>query len=98
MNKVTISNQPFSEAKEPTTAEVRGWLEMPTGKYFVDLLKNQIVEIQENFINGDYTGSSTDETIQLNAAAIGSGQAIANILLTLEEMSTDEQNTDNYQE
>ncbi len=98
MNKITISNQPFNEAKEPTASEFRGWLDMPTGKYLVDLLKNQIVEIQEGFINGDYTGSSTDETIQLNASAIGAGQAVANILLTLDELKTDEQNTDNYQE
>ncbi len=93
----TISNQPFN-LEEPTPAEFRGWLDQKTGKYFILWLKNEMLLIQEDWANGDFTGDSTEKTIQLNSEAIGKINQIANILLTLEEMSTDDENSEDNQE
>ncbi len=94
---VTISNQPF-DLEEPTPAEFRGWLDQKTGKYFILWLKNEMLELQGNWANGDYTGNSTEETIQLNSEAIGKINQIANILLNLDEMKTDDESSEDNEE
>ncbi|MBR9702876.1 hypothetical protein GOV10_02485, partial [Candidatus Woesearchaeota archaeon] len=43
-------------------------------------------------------GESTEATIQLNSEALGKVQQLADIVLTLEEMSTDEQSSDDEED
>ena len=35
------------------------------------MLQHQMLAVQRQWANGEYTGSNIDETIQLNSAAIG---------------------------
>lgn len=97
MSKIQISNQPFS-LEAPTPAEFRGWLDQKTGKYFILWLKNEMLELQECWANGDFTGDSTEKTIQLNSEAIGKINQIANILLNLDEMKTNEESDEDPDE
>ena len=89
MSKILIQRQP-QELKEPTVEECRGWIEQGVGKYFKALLFERLEDLKDNFVNGDYTGVCADETAQKNAEAIGRAQAIAEVILTLEEMCIEE--------
>ena len=76
---------------EPSVEEARGWIGMGTGKYFKNELVSQLEDLKDSWVNGDFTAESTEATTQLNSEALGKAQAIAEILLTLEEMTTDEE-------
>jgi hypothetical protein len=92
--KRLILSRPSIELVEPTAEEVRGWLGMGVGKYHKAQLIEKLEDLKENWANGDYTGSTTEETIQLNSEALGKVQAYADIILTLEEMTEDEETED----
>ena len=91
--KITIQ-RPLVELKEPKPEEVRGWLDQSVGKYHRALLERMLEDLKDNWANGDYTGSTTEETIQLNSEALGKVQQIAEIIVTLDELSTDEEKED----
>ena len=80
-----------------TPEEVRGWREQSVGRYFEELLKQKMEDLKDDWANGDFTGQTPEETIQLNSEALGKVWQIADILLTLEEMSN-EPNTDDTEE
>lgn len=80
--------------KEPTAEEVRGWREQSVGQYFEDMLKQKMEDLKDGWANGGFTGENAEMTIQLNSEAIGKVQQIADILIDLEEMSTDERTTE----
>jgi hypothetical protein len=89
--KKLVISRPSQELVEPTAEEVRGWMGMGVGKYHQAQLIEKLEDIKDNWVNGDYTGNSTEETAQLNAEALGKAQAYADIILTLEEMKEDDE-------
>ncbi len=98
MKKILIKNQK-SDIAEPTTQDWSSWTGQKCGKYFIGLIEEKIKNIQDDFINGDFTGESIESSVQRASEGIGKAQAYADIILTLDEKRTDdEQNTDNYQE
>lgn len=84
-------NKPVNDLVVPTAEEVRGWMGMGVGKYFNNVLLTQMEDLKDAWANGEFTGSTTEETIQKNSEALGKIQQIAEILLTLEEMSNDDE-------
>lgn len=93
--KKLIISRPSKELVEPSAEEARGWVSMGVSKYYKAQLVEKLEVIKDNWVNGDYTGSSIEETIQLNSEALGKAGAIAEELLTLEEMTIDEEETEN---
>ena len=88
----------LEDLKEPTPAEVRGWLDQSVGKYFLAYLHSEIKELQDDWANGDFTGEVAEITIQRNSEALGKVQQTANVLLKLEEMSTDDEPTEDTED
>ncbi len=76
---------------EPTPEEFRGWLDMSVGKYFKQVLSEKMQDLKDDWASGAFTGLNTEETIQLNSEALGKVQQLADITLTLDELSTDEE-------
>jgi len=97
MNKILIQRQK-SEPKEPTKEQAQGWLNQPTGKYFKATLFERLEDLKDGWVNGEYTGESTEETAQRNSEAIGKAQAIAETIYILEEMVEDEQSSEDEQD
>jgi len=93
MSKIIIQRQQL-DLKQPTAEECRGWLDQTVGKYFKGQLFERLEDLKDNWANGFYTGESTEETIQKNSEAIGKAQAIAETILNLEEMTIDEQDSE----
>ena len=89
MKKILIERRKTS-LKEPSPIQARGWMNQRVGKYHKAQLVEILEDIKDNWANGDYTGKNTEETIQLNSEAIGRVQQVAEIILILEEMCTDE--------
>lgn len=80
------------ELAEPTAEEVRGWMGMGVGKYvFNKILPEMMEELKDSWANGEFTGNTTEETIQRNSEALGKVQQLGEILITLEEMSKDDE-------
>jgi hypothetical protein len=92
--KKLVITRPKSELTLPNTEEVRGWLSLPAGKYYKAQLIEKLEDLKDGWVSGQYTGNSIEETVQLNSEALGKAGAIAEELLTLEELSTDEEDTD----
>ncbi len=82
------------ELKEPKAEECRGWQEQTVGKYFKAQLFERLEDLKDGWVNGDYTGESIEETIQKNSEALGKAQAIAETILTLDEMKIEEEEDD----
>lgn len=77
---------------EPTPEEVRGWLDQSSGKYFKqEVIIKKIDELKDDWASGAFTGENNEQTIQLNSEALGKVQQLYDLLLTLDEMCTDEQ-------
>jgi len=53
-------------------------------------LIERLEDLKDNWVNGDFTGESVEETIQKNSEALGKAQAYADVILSLEEMTEDE--------
>ena len=75
-----------NDLTEPMPDEVRGWMQMPPGKYLKAWLQSQLAALQENWMNGAYSKGSDG---RFDAEAIGRAQQIAEILLKLEELQED---------
>ena len=88
MKKILIQ-RPKTQPKEPTPEQLKGWLNQRSGRWLTAYLIERIEDIKDGWANGDYTGSTTEETIQLNSEAIGRVQEIAEFLVTLDEMKED---------
>lgn len=83
----------------PTPEEWRGWLDQSVGKYFKEeVLKVKLEDLKDDWANGQFTADSAEATIQLNSEALGKTQAYADIILTLEEISTDDSSEDEENE
>ena len=80
----------MTEMIQPTPEEVRGWLDQSVGKYHINQLNQMVTDLKDAWASGDFTGMTNEKTIQLNSEAIGKAQQIGTILLTLDEMCTDE--------
>lgn len=93
--KIVIQRQK-TELKEPTPQQAAGWLGQRVGKYHKAVLFEKIDDLKDCWSNGDFTGSSTEETIQLNSEALGKVQAYGDVILSLEEMVTDENEQEDY--
>ena len=93
--KITIQRIK-AETKEPTPEQCRGWMNQRVGKYHKSVLFEKVEDLKDCWANGDFTGNSTEETIQLNSEALGKVQAIADVIVTLEEMTTDDSEEENY--
>lgn len=83
---------------EPTPEEFRGWLDQSCGKYFKIVLEQKLDELKDDWASGVFTGDNTEETTQLNSEALGKAQQIADIIITLEELSTDEEDDEEVEE
>ena len=57
-----------------------GWKTLPATKHFFNQLHTTLEERKQNWMDGHYTGSSSDETLQLNAAAIATCQTLESII------------------
>lgn len=97
MKKIVIE-RPKQELKTPRPDQVRGWLNQRTGRYFRSYCSELMEDLKDNWASGLYTGENAEETIQLNSEAIGKVQQIAELLLDLEELSTDERNTESIED
>ena len=93
MKKILIERRK-TELKEPSPEQARGWLNQRVGKFHKAQLVEKIEDLKDNWANGDYTGDSVEETVQKNSEAIGKAQAYADVILTLEEMTEDEQSSE----
>ena len=89
--KRLIISRPSTELVEPTAEEARGWASMGVGKFHKAQIIERLEDLKDNWVNGDYTGETTEATIQMNSEALGKAQAYADTLLTIEEMTTDDE-------
>ena len=85
-----VIQRPKTEPREPTPEQARGWLNQRVGKYHKAQLIERLEDLKDAWVNGDFTGESVEETVQRNSEALGKAQAYADVILTLEEMCTDE--------
>lgn len=84
---------------EPTPEEFRGWLEQSCGKYFRESLRERITSYQDDWSSGMFNSKENKEESQIaNSEALGRVQEIGEILMILEELSTDETTEDNETE
>lgn len=94
MEKKILIQRQKTINKEPTPEQARGWLSQRVGKYHKAVLFEKLEDLKDCWMNGDYTGESTEATIQMNSEALGKAQAYADVILSLEEMCTDETEED----
>lgn len=86
-----------SELKEPAPSQAAGWLNQRVGKYHKAVLFEKLEGLKDEWANGMFTGSNTEETIQLNSEALGKAWAYADVILTLEEMAIEPQEEESYE-
>ncbi len=89
--KKLVIVRPQEELIEPSIEEARGWLGMGVGKYHRAQLMEKLEDLKDGWVNGDFTGAISEETVQRNSEALGKAQAYAEILITLEEMTIDDE-------
>jgi hypothetical protein len=65
--------------KVPTEEEFKSWLLHPVTQALKVALEAEVAGIQLDWVNGTFTGATADETLQLNANAIGRSQALARV-------------------
>ncbi len=89
--KKLVITRPSSDLITPSAEESRGWLGAASGKYHKAELIERLEDLKDNWVNGDYTGATAEATIQMNAEALGKAGAYADMILSLEEMTEDDQ-------
>jgi len=92
--KKVLIRRAHRDMTRPMPEEVRGWLDMGVGRYHLNQLRNRLNECMDNWANNLYTGNTPEETLQMNAKALGEVQTLADIISTLEEMTKDEPDED----
>lgn len=86
-----VIQRPKTELTKPVPEQARGWLNQPAGKYHKAYLIEKLEELKDDWVNGVFTGESSEETAQRNAEAIGKAQAFAEVLLELDEITIEEE-------
>jgi hypothetical protein len=89
--KTLVISRPSKELVEPTAEEAKGWINMGVGKYHKAQIIEKLEDLKDNWVNGDYTAETVEATIQMNSEALGKAQAYADVLLTIEEMTEDDE-------
>lgn len=62
------------------------WYHHPGTQYLIKELKSVITQAKDGWVSGQFTASSFEETIQLNAKAIGIVQSVEDVLALIEEI------------
>lgn len=83
--------KPQADFVMPSAEECRGWISQSVGKYYKNILFEKLEDLKESWVNGDFTGETTEETVQMNSEALGKAQAFADVLLTLNEICEEEE-------
>ena len=65
--------------------EVRAWCKHPVTQSLVQSLYGDMAGHFEGWLNGEFTGVTSDETIQKNSKALGGVAAIESILAWIED-------------
>lgn len=71
--------------KSVPEGEVKAWCKHPVTQSLVQSLYGDMAGHFEGWLNGEFTGPTSDETIQKNSKALGGVSAIENILAWLED-------------
>jgi hypothetical protein len=87
----------MTEAVEPSAEEARGWLNQSAGKYFMHTLRVKLEDLKDDWANGAFTRDHVEASYQLNSEALGKVQQLADIILTLEEMTIDEEDEEMHE-
>ena len=72
---------------QPLQEELEAWKTHRATRFLRATLENEIDELQQNWILGTYSSSSTDETAQLNADAMGT---VKGLLLAIDFLTPEE--------
>ena len=65
--------------EKPTHEQLVDWRESRTTKYLLNEIDNTILELQERWAAGNFTGETADSTVQLNAKYLGVVQGLLEI-------------------
>jgi len=77
-----LAEEAFKSVPE---SEKEAWLKSPITRSLRYTLMGDIIGFHESWQNGNFTGPSSDETAQLNARALGSVNAVEDILAWLDD-------------
>ena len=88
MSEEQLINNPPPPVEVVTKEEWSAWVEHPTTKIFREFLRKQVEEGKDFWLGGKFTSPEGDQTLQMNARAIGTCQAYHNMLtLSAEDLN-----------
>ncbi len=63
-----------------TEEEFHNWLLHPVTEQFREFLRASLVDLQNQWVEGNFTTETSDGTAQANARSIGRGQTLLDVL------------------
>lgn len=66
-------------------SEVEAWCKHPAARALILSLQGDMIGHFESWVNGEFTGSTAEETIQKNSRALGSAEAVEAILSWIDD-------------
>lgn len=80
----------MSQVPKITEAEWEEWKLHPVTKRFQQFLKEQLEELQQQWVEGNFTSDTSDATAQINARSIGKAQNLVDIIELSSEILNEE--------
>ena len=80
----------MSQVLKITEAEWEEWKLHPVTKRFRQFLKGQLEELQQQWVEGNFTSDTSDATAQINARSIGKAQNLVDIIELSSEILNEE--------